>query len=231
MPLIGCTGTWLGKINMDGRETVIATSIFDHDSEALMEAFKSGRRKKEQLYELRYDLFRKKDEKELSSIVDFLNSMEVDYIFTYRSTDVEDLVRFYGLASDMGTPAADIEVSVLGDLNADLKFRTLVLSHHSYSGEKIQQSCREILSLSPDIVKLASSYSRYEDFQDDFIVLQKIKKETGKCMSFIPMGSGNSFLRIVSAYVISDLAYAKEDSQTAEGQLTRSDYETFFRLF
>lgn len=216
---------------MDGSETAIATSIFDHDAEAMVKGFKSGRRKPEHLYEIRFDLFRKRDENELSVILDFLNSIEVDYIFTFRSPDGDDLRKFYGMAADYEVPAVDVEVSVFDELARDATFRTLVLSHHSYSGEKVVDSCREILRQSPDIIKLASSYSRYEDFQDDFIELQRIKRETAKCMSFIPMGAGNSFLRVLSAYVISDLVYAREDSQTAEGQLTRMDYESSFKIF
>lgn len=231
MPLIRCNRTSIGKKVLDGSETQIATSIFDHDAETLENAFRSGRRKPDLLYEIRFDLFNKKDGGELSAILDFLNSSDVDYIFTFRSTNGDDLRNFYSIAADNHVPAADIEISQFGKLPSDVKFNTLILSHHSYTGEKVQDSCKEIISQNPGVVKLASSYGKFEDFQEDFIELQKVKRETGKCMSFIPMGAGNSFLRVLSAYVLSDLVYAKEDTQTAEGQLTRTDYESFFKVF
>ncbi|AKA47878.1 hypothetical protein IX51_00895 [uncultured archaeon] len=231
MPLIKCNRTSIGRVVLDGSRTEIAASIFDDDSASLMRSFESGRRDFSTLYEVRYDLFSSRSGKELQNVLDYLNHYGADYIFTFRSEDPELLSQYYGIAADSGVPAADIEIAVYEAIRNDAGFNTLMLSHHSYSGESVVPAYEAIMKQAPDIVKLASRYDEYSSFQDDFLKLQELKQDSGKCMSYIPMGRPNSFLRIMSAYVLSDLVYAKESGETGEGQLTGEEYAGFFKLF
>ncbi len=157
--------------------------------------------------------------------------MGVGYIFTFRSEDEEELSLYYGIASDMKAPLADVEISSYAPLRAEVKFDALMLSHHSYTGESVLSDYAAIMRLHPQLVKLASEYKDYESFQSDFISLQKLKRKDGVCLGFIPMGEKNAFLRIISAYVISDIVYAKEQEETAKGQLTENEYSEFFSKF
>lgn len=231
MPLIKCRDTYIGHVNLNGSRPSIAVSIYDRDADSLIHSLSSDRRRKEALYEIRYDLFHRRNGTELRKMLEFLNGTETDYIFTFRSDDRERLSEFYGIASDSGVPAADVEIDVYDAVGKDTRFKTMMLSHHSYEGESVLEKYRSIASHRPQIVKLASKYADFKSFQNDFVSLQKLKEKDSQCLSFIPMGKENSFLRIMSAYVLSDIVYAKETDSTAEGQLTEKEYLEFFRLF
>lgn len=231
MPLIKCSETTMGNRIIKGERPEIAVSIFDSDADSLISSFTSGNRRKDALYEIRYDLFHTKSTNELGIILAFLEGMQADYIFTFRSDNPDELSEYYGVASDLGTKCADIETGVYDSIRKSVNFNTLMLSHHSYTGESVLDTYNAILKEKPQIIKLASEYTSYASFQEDFISLQERKKKDGFCLSFIPMGERNSFLRIMSAYVLSDIVYAREAEGTAGGQFTEEQYRKFFSTF
>lgn len=231
MTLIACNGISIGNSRGDGTEPLIAISAFDVNADAFIESFSGGKRNTSDLYEVRYDLFADKSVADLEKILSYLKDKGVDYIFTYRSESVEEILKYYSTALRLGAPAADIEVSVYEKLPEKMRFETLIISHHSYEGEKVLPYYEKIKSLQPDLIKLASAYRTYDAFSDDLTELQELKARDRKCLSFIPMGRSSAFLRIMSAYILSDLVYAREDEETAEGQLTRDQYKIAFSNF
>lgn len=231
MPLLGCREKHIGSRILDGSVTQVAISIYAKDGNDLIRSFRTGARDLKSLYEVRYDLFEKQDRQDLENTVRFLNERGVDYVFTFRSEDSDRLADYYGVASDLNVPAADIEVSVYEELKRSTKFRSLILSHHSFSGERVAEVYGKIFAHNPDIIKLAAIYKDYESFQMDFMHLMEMKKRDRACLSYIPMGERFRFLRVVSAYAFSDLVYAREENETAEGQLTLDEYERCFSLF
>lgn len=231
VPLTGCKRTAIGSKVLTGDSVSIVTSLYCRNADKFISSFESGKRNVSELYELRYDLFEERSRVELGRILQYLNSRGVDYIFTHRTEDEDELLDFYGTAQDNDAPASDIEISMFESLGGKTKFSTLILSHHSYKGDSVIPFYEDIQRLKPDIIKLASSYHSYEEFQRDMAALRKFKERDGACLSFIPMGKENSFMRIISAYVISDMVYAKERGETGEGQLTKEEYEAVFRFF
>lgn len=231
MPIVRCEETRIGRTIFNGERSKVAVSIFDRDSTSLMQSFESGTRDLGSLYEIRYDMFSNRSPSELEKILKYLNHYGVDYIFTFRSSDEAELLEYYGIASDLGVPAADVEIAVFDRIRKNLTMENLIISHHSFTGNSIIPEYRNIVEKSPAIIKLASRYNDYGSFQADLQELQNLKEKNRTCLSFIPMGRENSFLRVISAYVVSDLVYARETGETGEGQLTESDYMKFFEYF
>lgn len=231
MTLIGCNEIKIGKSQGNGNEPLIAISTFDENADTFLKSFSKGSRHFDDLYEIRYDLFVKKSPEELGRILSYLKEKEVDYIFTYRSDSEEEICKYYGIAAKLDAPAADVEMSVYEKLPAGAKFKTLIISHHSFEGGKILPYYEKIRALGPDIVKLASAYRNYDEFREDLAELQKAKAKDRNCLSFVPMGRSSAFLRIMSAYILSDLVYAREEEETAEGQLTKEQYRIAFSNF
>lgn len=230
VPLIPCQSVNIGSVTLDGTRTIIAVSLFDDDFSAFYTHFKHADTT-DRLYEIRYDLFRKRSGAELQKLIDFLNESGINYIFTFRSEDPDLVAEYYGIASDSGVPCADVDVSVSDTVWALGKYRSLILSYHSFSGESVVEPYEKILQYSPNIIKVASSYTGLEQFQNDLTKLQGLKNRDHKCLSFIPMGRSNSFLRVLSAYIVSDIVYARSADETAEGQLSEEEYRSFFSLF
>lgn len=231
MPLIDCKAVQAGNKKIGGGLPTIVTSAYGKSADDFIESFKNGKRNESYLYEIRYDLFKSRNLQDAKRILDFLNDRSVDYIFTFRSEETDLALSYYEVASRCEATAVDIEFSVWKEIQDKGSYKTLILSYHSFDGNSILAHYKEISSAGSDVIKLASTYNKFDSYNEDLLGLKEMKARDRKCLAFVPMGRNNAFLRVFSGYVLSDLVYAKEDTETAEGQLTRGQYENFFSSF
>lgn len=231
MPRIRGNQTFIGKIPIGNPKSTIVVSIYDRNSREFIEKLENGNLSPRNLYEIRYDLFDEKSPEDLVFLLKELDQIDVDYIFTYRTTNSEIFSKMYGVALDKLAPAVDMDVTMHRQFRRKPVDGKLMLSYHAENHREIPEALSEMKIFDPDLYKIASFYEGEIEFLQDLISLYQFKEESRKPFSFIPMGSGNSFLRVVSAYAISDFVYARNDSGTAEGQLTYEEYEKIFRYF
>ncbi|MEM0155462.1 MAG: type I 3-dehydroquinate dehydratase [Thermoplasmataceae archaeon] len=231
MPLIEAAPVMIGKIKIGGEKATVVTSIFSKSSVSLLNELQRGIYNPDFLYEIRYDLFKQTSVEELRSIFEYLQKRRLNFIFTYRAAGSPLMKELYQLAIDMQAPAIDIDVSSFTGVELESFGGTVILSTHDFQGARVSHMLRAMLKLGGNIFKLASSYASSNAFLLDMFDLYTMKEELKVPLAFIPMGERNSALRLFSGYFLSDIVYARAGQKTAEGQLTRSDYERFFRKF
>jgi 3-dehydroquinate dehydratase type I len=107
----------------------------------------------------------------------------------------------------------------------------VILSTHDFEGGRVSHMLRAMLKLGGDIFKLASSYKNAHAFLLDMSDLYTLKEELKVPIVLVPMGEKNSVLRLFSGYFLSDIVYASSGRNTAEGQLTRQEYEKFLEKY
>ncbi len=219
----------IGSISRQGDNPMIAISAFGESTESFISEMERAGSNRE-LYEIRYDLFSRRSGADLEKLLEYLGDSGFSYIFTFRSDIPEEIAAYYGTASRMGAPAADIEYSFVSALPESAEFPVRIVSHHFFDGGSVIEKYKEISRLDPDIVKVASTYRTYDDFYRDLSWLVNEKQREHRCVSFMPMGRNSQFLRVLSAHRVSDLVYAKLDGATAEGQLSKNQYLTLLSL-
>lgn len=206
-------------VTRDGNCKVI-TSIFAETPEDLFVKMSSIPDRTERIFEIRFDLFASHDTATLGEITGYMKGRGIPYLFTYRNENIEDAREKYIFALKNNALAADIDIS-LKDLAEDLAGRIpVVLSYHGSGKWELESIIKMVDDIGADSYKLANYYENLTGFTDDLALISRFRKKTGKPISFIPMGTGNGILRMVSACLVSDFAYSKLDTESAPGQLT-----------
>ncbi len=207
----------------------IYTSVFFNDYDDFKVNFEKNLQKSDN-YEIRFDLFGKKDSHTLNNVLDYLLKNDINYIFTYRSQNNEELLDVYDKAINI-SPIIDVDINSYNFKRELFNRSKLMLSFHGNNDDNVGKIVNTMLSVKPDIYKIALNYSDLNKFLDDMQYLMKFKSETGNKIAFIPMGEENSFLRVVSGFFLSDIMYASYRFNTAPGQLSLEDYMDIYRIF
>ncbi len=228
MPIIKGNRVSIGKFTIGNSLSTVVTSIYDEDSDSLIEKFQRKQLSDRNLYEMRYDLFRNPDLKNLFPFISALDEMDIDYIFTYRGDRSE---KVYEDAITKMVPAVDMDYTIVKRIGVKPIDTRIIASYHGKDNSGIIDKIHEIASLDVDIIKVAAYYSDSKTFLDDLEKIIEFKEKYHVPLAFVPMGEGNGFLRIISSYFVSDLVYAKYADETAPGQLELSDYADAFRIF
>ena len=216
----------IGKIPVLCGRPAIIVSYKARTSESLLKSLQKKTREAD-LVEIRYDLIPARSEKGLENLLSALDSMQLTYIFTYRTQDAEEAVRYYGIATDNNAPAIDVDVRLPGIKSGkSCRFSSFHGEHASMS----RQLLKRLLSGKPDVVKLGISYENRQDLLSDLLLIAKEYDGIDRPLCFSPMGKGG-FMRAVAAYFISDFVYAPGSGRTAEGQLTFKQYMSIFSLY
>ncbi|MCL5441900.1 MAG: type I 3-dehydroquinate dehydratase [Candidatus Thermoplasmatota archaeon] len=231
MPIIEANPVNIGGTAIGGRKTTIVTSIFSGDSDSLLSRFRDGTYDPGFVYEVRYDLFRERDSGDLGKLVSGLKDLSVDFIFTYRFSAGQEGRLMYETAIALDVPALDIEVGVMPGIDLSAYGGTVIISTHDFKGGRVSHMLSGMMRLGGNIYKFASSYSDPHGFLLDLSDLYTFKRDSRVPVSLVPMGDGNSALRLFSGYMISDIVYASAEAGTAPGQLSRKDYKEFFGKF
>ncbi len=207
----------------------IYTSVFFNDYYDLKYNFEKHLQK-DNNYEIRFDLFGKKDFQTLNNVLDYLLKNGINHIFTYRSHNVEELLDIYKKAINI-SPIIDIDINSYAFTRDMFNRSKLMLSFHGENDDNIEEIVKTMVEIKPDIYKIALNYSDLSKFFDDMQYLIKFKNEMGKKIAFIPMGEKNSFLRIISGFFLSDIMYASYKNKTAPGQLSLEEYMNIYKIF
>ncbi|MHB1709217.1 MAG: type I 3-dehydroquinate dehydratase [Thermoplasmataceae archaeon] len=231
MPIIEANPVNIGGTAIGGRKTTIVTSIFSVESVSLLSKFRDDTYDPRLVYEVRYDLFRRGNGNDLRNLVSGLKDLSVDFIFTYRFNTKEEGRLMYETAISLDVPALDIEVGGMTGIDLGAYGGTVIISTHDFKGGRVSHMLNGMMRLGGNIYKLASSYSDPHGFLLDLSDLYTFKRDSRVPVSLVPMGDGNSALRLFSGYMISDIVYASAEAGTAPGQLSRKDYDEFFRRF
>ncbi|MEM0139377.1 MAG: type I 3-dehydroquinate dehydratase [Ferroplasma sp.] len=202
----------------------IYTSIFFQSFEEMKMEFDSGKLDVSESFELRFDLFKQHNIESLKAILGFFRKSEINYIFTYRSQNQNELESIYSSAMEFDPPIVDIDINSY-KFNRDLfQNSKLMLSYHGINSDSVANKISKMATFSPDIYKIALMYSNNKKFLDDLRYLYAFKDKHKIKLAFIPMGNENTFLRLVSAFLLSDIGYASYKDNTAPGQLSISAY-------
>jgi 3-dehydroquinate dehydratase-1 len=216
---------------MPGNSCKVYTSVFFDDFAHLRREFEKGLTDYSEHYEIRYDLFKYKSIENLRLILTYLNSNNIDYIFTYRSANTEELMKIYSTAINFSPPIVDVDINSFKfkrDFFADTK---LMVSFHGSNDDKISIKLAAMSPLEPDIYKIALLYTDNGKFLDDLDYLYHYRLENSIKLAFIPMGENNSFLRVISAHMVSDYAYGTYRDSTAPGQIETVEFNKLLSRF
>jgi 3-dehydroquinate dehydratase-1 len=216
---------------MESSSCIIYTSIFFDDFKQMKFEFEHSMKNYSHHYEIRYDLFKKHSMDELEKILQYLNSIDVDYIFTFRSGEKSEIEKVYGKAINYSPPIIDIDMNSFIFKNQPFKDSKLMISYHGKNDDNVKIKLKRMEELKPDIYKIALTYIDYNKFIKDLQYIRAYKKENKVKIAYIPMGNLNSFLRVISAYFVSDYSYASYKEATAPGQITLEQFHTIFNMF
>lgn len=232
MPKIRGRPLSIGKVIIGNPKSSIVVSVFEKNASEIIRKFESGELPLRNLYEIRFDLFENKTADDLVEMIKDLEQLDVDYIFTYRSSSVDECQKFYGVALQKLAPAVDIDLNIYRKLDIKTMDTKLMLSFHNFSDNKnMFEAFEDMVGFHPDIYKLAVTYHSDMDFMRDLTKLSELKSVDNVPLAYIPMGKNNEFLRIVSSYFVSDIVYARIHGETAPGQLRYEEYQGIFKLF
>ncbi|MGC8514574.1 MAG: type I 3-dehydroquinate dehydratase [Thermoplasmata archaeon] len=216
----------IGKVPVERGKPAIIASYKAITSESLLKALQ---KKKEgaDLVEIRYDLIPARSERDLENLLSALDSMQLTYIFTYRTENAEEAERYYGIAIDNNAPAIDVDMRLPGIKSGrSCRFSSFHGDHASMSRQLLER----LLSSRPDVVKLGISYENRQDLLSDILMIATEYDGMDRPLCFSPMGK-SGFMRAVAAYFISDFVYASGSGKTAQGQMTVKQYRSIFSLY
>jgi 3-dehydroquinate dehydratase-1 len=216
---------------MPDNSCIIYTSIYFPDFAHLKSEFEKELNNIPGQYEIRYDLFDNKTIKNLEDTLFYLNSHNVDYIFTFRSNNKDEIENVYKTAVKYSPPIIDIDVNSFIFKRNIFNKSKLMISYHGINNDNVPALLNRISELKPDIYKIALTYTDREKFIEDLHYIYTYRKNNGIKIAFIPMGIENSFLRIVSAYLVSDYSYASYSNSTAPGQISQEQFKTVMAMF
>lgn len=211
----------IGEFEINRNSKNIAVSIFSNSTGNLMENFRTGKLPLNRLYEIRYDLFDEHSSQDLEKLLMGLNSLGISYIFTFRGP-ASTVIEYSGIADTAKAPAIDLDHTLTGEFRSVNS--VLISSLHLYDRRPDNSLLEELLSDGSDMAKLAVMYHDMGDFIEDLALVSEIRKSNEKPFAFVPMGEKSGDMRIASLLLVSDLAYARADSRTAEGQPLYEEY-------
>jgi len=216
---------------MPDNPCIIYTSIYFQDFAHLKSEFEKKLNNIPGHYEIRYDLFTDRNIKNLEDILFYLNSHDIDYIFTFRSSNKDEIENVYKTAAKYNPPIIDIDINSFIFKRNIFNRSKLMISYHGINDDNVPALLSNISELKPDIYKIALTYTDTEKFLNDLHYVYTYRNNNGIKIAFIPMGMENSFLRIVSAYFVSDYSYASYTNSTAPGQISREQFKTVMSMF
>ncbi len=216
---------------MYGRVCKIYTSIFFDDFKHMKTEFENGLKDYSRHYEIRYDLFRSHNTANLGEILEYLNKNSIDYIFTFRSSEIKEINKVYTAAMGNLPPIVDIDIKSYQIRRDFFKGTNLMLSYHGTNNDDIHYILEDISKFKPDIYKIALTYTDKGKFLDDLDYLYHYRIEKNVKLAFVPMGDNNGFLRLVSVGMVSDYAYASYKDKTAPGQIETQEFNSLMNRF
>lgn len=199
----------------------ILVSLFQERSGILIDLFRSSTLPADRIYEIRYDLFAGRSEKDLETLLPELDKLGISFIFTYRGERKETLL-YSGIAAQYNVAAIDIDYSLMYEF--DPLESSLIASSHVYDGTISFDVVEKMIDSPADMVKAAAFYRNNSEFLHDAALLAGLREKSDKPFTFVPMGPESAAMRMASFILISDSAYARYDNETAEGQLSYEEY-------
>lgn len=197
----------------------VITSVFGSNPDDLFAKLSSVATDTSRIFEIRFDLFTDRDMETLAAITGYMNRRKLRYVFTYRTEDTDDALEKYLFAARNSALAVDLDM-ILKELVTDLKGKTpVILSYHGNGQWNLQGILNDMMTFQPQSYKIANTYGDTAHFLNDLAAIATKKSKIENPLSFVPMGNGNGFLRLVSACLVSDFAYSKLDTESAPGQL------------
>ena len=218
-------------LTMPASSCIVYTSVFFQDFAHMKSEFENNLKSYSNHYEIRYDLFRDRSMKNLKNTLQYLNSHEIDYIFTFRSSDKNNIELMYSTAMEYAPPVIDVDMGSFVFENDFFKGSRLMISFHGKNDDDVPTILNHMSRLKPDIYKVALSYTDTGKFLSDLHFVYLYKKQNNIKIAYIPMGTGNSFLRVVSAYIVSDYSYASYGQPTAPGQISSDQFNSVLGMF
>ncbi len=217
----------IGGVPVINGSPAIITSYQAKDSRALLRLIMKIHPGKRDLVEIRYDLLSRRSENDLQNLLSQLSSMQLPYIFTYRTEDEEEARIFYSIAVENDAPAIDVDMRISGIVAGS---GCMIRSYHGTHPDLSEDLLKNLLKMRSDVVKVAVAYESRTDFLTDVFLMQKVFSGIDRPLCFSPMGK-DGFIRAVAAYFISDFVYASGGRSTAPGQLDPDQYRSIFKLF
>lgn len=217
----------IGEFEIGRNARQVAVSVYSDSSAELVNLFRDSVLPVNRLYEIRYDLFSTRSLKDLEYLISKLSEIGISHIFTFRGSG-EEALEYYDRAVAMGVSAVDVDVSISGSLKK--RPENLIVSMHLKDRRPSEKEVQDLFEIDSDLLKIAVVYSGYEEFMEDCLTASRIRKGNEKAFTLIPMGSNSKSMRVASLILVSDLAYARTDRETAEGQLTYEEYRELFRI-
>jgi 3-dehydroquinate dehydratase type I len=216
---------------MPGITCKVYTSIFFDDFKQMEFEFENGLKDYSDHYEIRYDLFKCHTTANLRKILEYLNTNSIDYIFTFRSGKIQEINKIYSTAMNYSPPIVDVDIKSFQFRRDFFSKTNLMVSYHGANKDNVRFLLRDISQFTPDIYKIAIAYTDKEKFLDDLAYLYHYKTENNVKLAYIPMGENNGFLRLVSAGIVSDYAYASYKGKTAPGQIETTEFISLINRF
>lgn len=217
----------IGRFEVGRNSKNVAVSLFSDTSLDLVTLFENSVLPSSRLYEIRYDLFAKKSGPDLKYLIGGLGSLDISYIFTFRGVP-EEVIKFNKIAVDMNVPALDVDLSLAGTVGRN--FGNTIVSQHLSDRRPTVREMEELLDENCGMVKLAVTYGDYGEFMQDCLKSLELRKRFDKPFTLVPMGEKSRGMRIASFVMVSDLAYARLEKETAPGQLTYEEYRKILRM-
>ncbi len=221
----------LKYFSMAGTSCKVYTSVFFHDFSHMRAEFENGSMDFSNSYEIRYDLFGCRDTANLGKILEYLNKNLVDYIFTFRSRQPDQITTIYNYAMNYSPPTVDVDIGSFNFRRDLFNDTNLMVSFHGLNDDNVHLILNNMSALSPDIYKIALLYNDTGKFLEDIDYLYHYKKEHTIKLAYIPMGNNNSLFRLFSAIAVSDYAYASYKHATAPGQIEASEFISLLNRF
>jgi len=196
----------------------VITSVFGKNPDDLFVKLSSVAADTRRIFEVRFDLFTDHHMESLAAIIGYMNRRKLRYVFTYRTEDADDALEKYQYAARNSALAVDLDMR-LKELANDLQGKTpVILSYHGNGEWDLQEIMKNMIMFQAQSYKLANTYSDIDLFLSDLAAMTSLRDKIENPLSFIPMGTGNSFLRVISASLVSDFTYSMLDNESAPGQ-------------
>ncbi|WMT51406.1 MAG: type I 3-dehydroquinate dehydratase [Ferroplasma sp.] len=216
---------------MPGNSCKVYTSVFFVDFRHMKMEFENGSMDFSKSYEIRYDLFEHRDTVNLGQVLEYLNKNLVDYIFTFRSSQPDQITTIYTYAMNYTPPIVDVDIGSFNFRRSFFNNTNLMVSFHGLNNDNVHLVLKDMSAISPDIYKIALLYNDTGKFLDDLDYLYHYKNDHQIKLAYIPMGNNNSLFRLVSAITVSDYAYASYKHETAPGQIEASEFISLLGRF
>lgn len=217
----------VGRFEIGKNSKNIAVSLFSETSLDLVGKFEESILPAGRLYEIRYDLFAKKSRPDLKFLISSLSAMDISYIFTFRGIP-DEVIKFNRIAVEMNVPALDVDISMAGSIRKG--FPSVIVSKHLNDHRPAPNEFEELFDEECGMVKMAVYYQDYSEFMKDCITSLELRKKYDRAFTLVPMGDRSRGMRLASLVMVSDLAYARSEMETAPGQLKFEEYSEVLRM-